>query len=329
MTVIVTGADGQDGTLLTRLLVERGETVLGIGRGGPIDITDPHAVARLVAELRPSRVYLLAAVQHSAQDPPMAAHELAHAAHRVNTLQVHNFAEAVSHHSPDTRIFYAASAHIYGSAIDSGAGIAVRDEDSPIQPRSVYALTKAAGLLACRIHRARGVYAAAGILFNHESPLRPEKFVSRKIVRAVAAIVRGTADELVVGRLDAGADWGYAPDYVRAMSAVLDLDEPEDFVVATGVHHTVADFCAEAFGAVGLDWTRYVREEPTLLTRREPAMVGNARRLRERTGWAPTVNFREMVRLMLAAEGVEPTREPNAPTTRPMPVRAGRTEGNT
>lgn len=307
MTVVVTGAGGQDGTLLTRLLTARGHRVIGLGRAGPVDVTDPQAVDRLIAIERPSRVYLLAAVQHSSQDPPPDPVRLARDSHLVNTLQVQHFAEAVLRHDTGTRLFYAASSHVFGP----GDGVP-RDEGSGLRPASVYGLTKAAGLLACRTYRARGMFATAGILFNHESPLRPEKFVSRKIVTAVARIQRGQARELVVGRLAAGADWGYAPDYVEAMTSVLDLDAPDDFVMATGEQHTVAEFCATAFGLAGLDWTRYVREEPSVLTRSDPPAVGDARRLRERTGWRPSVDFTGMVRALLAAEGVELVDEPPA-----------------
>ncbi|MFE7799662.1 GDP-mannose 4,6-dehydratase [Nocardia sp. NPDC057440] len=299
MAVVVTGASGQDGTLLTNLLGARGHQVFPLSRAGPVDITDAESVARLIAAERPRQVYLLAAVQHSSEDPPVDQRELARDSHRVNTLSVQHFAEAIDRYRTGTRLFYAASSHVFGP----GDG-AVRGEDSGLRPHSIYGVSKAAGLLACRAYRARGVFVSTGIMFNHESPLRAEKFVSRKIVRAVARIQRGAADELVLGRLDAGADWGYAPDYVEAMMRILALDEPDDFVVATGEHHTVAEFCAVAFGQAGLDWREHVRERPSVLTRHQQPLVGDARRLRERTGWRPSVDFRGMVRVMLAAEGV-------------------------
>ncbi|WP_051022475.1 GDP-mannose 4,6-dehydratase [Nocardia pneumoniae] len=314
MTVVVTGAAGQDGTLLSDLLAARGEHVLRIGRGGPVDITDAAAVDHLIATERPRQVYLLAAVQHSSQDDHGDPHQLARASHRVNTLPVQHFAEAIEHHRTGTRLFYAASSHVYGS--DS----AVCDEDSGLRPDSIYGVTKAAGLLACRAYRARGVFAAAGIMFNHESPLRAEKFVTRKIVRAVARIQRGDTDVLEVGRLDAGADWGYAPDYVEAMTRILALDEPDEFVVATGEHHTVAQFCAAAFGMAGLDWKDHVRERSSVLTRSRQPLVGDATRLRQRTGWRPSVDFRGMVRAMLAADGVRLVEQSR-------PVRTGGTDG--
>ncbi|MFR9749872.1 GDP-mannose 4,6-dehydratase [Nocardia sp. 004] len=299
MTVVVTGAAGQDGTLLSHLLATRGEQVLRIGSDGPIDITDAVAVDQLIATERPAQVYLLAAVQHSAQDDHGEAHKLARASHRVNTMPVQHFAEAVERHHTGTRLFYAASSHIFGA---DGAGVC--DENSGLRPDSIYALTKAAGLLACRTYRARGLFTATGILFNHESPLREEKFVTRKIAHGVARIQRGETDTLQVGKLDAGADWGYAPDYVEAMTRILALGEPDDFVVATGEHHTVEQFCATAFSMAGLDWRNHVRECPSMLTRSRQPLVGDATKLRRRTGWRPSVDFRGMVRAMLVAENV-------------------------
>lgn len=299
MTVVITGAHGQDGTLLSRLLTARGRRVIEVGRDGPIDITDGAEVRRLIATERPREVYLLAAVQHSAQDPPEDPGRLARRSYLVNTLSLQHFAEAVLSVGARTRVFYAASSHVFGSP--PGPCL---DETSPLAPGSIYAVTKAAGLLACRAYREQGVFAATGILFNHESPLRRENFVSRKIARAVARIQRDPAGELVVGSLDSGADWGYAPDYVDAMTRILALDEPGEFVIATGEQHTVAEFCEIAFGMAGLDWRRHVREEPAVLTRRASPRAGDARRLRERTGWRPTVDFPGLVRAMLEAEGV-------------------------
>ncbi|MBF6300457.1 GDP-mannose 4,6-dehydratase [Nocardia amamiensis] len=315
MTVVVTGAAGQDGTLLSDLLAARGEQVLRIGRGGPVDITDAAAVDHVIATERPRQVYLLAAVQHSSQDDHGDPHELARVSHRVNTLPVQHFAEAIERHRTGTRLFYAASSHVFGP--DHAT---VCDENSGLAPDSIYGVTKAAGLLACRAYRARGVFAAAGIMFNHESPLRADKFVTRKIARAVARIQRGDTDVVEVGRLDAGADWGYAPDYVEAMTRILALDEPDEFVVATGEHHTVAQFCAAAFGMAGLNWKDHVRERSSMLTRSRQPLVGDATRLRQRTGWRPSVDFRGMVRAMLVAEGVRLVEESK-------PVRTGGTDG--
>lgn len=299
---IVVGADGQDGTLLHPLLTARGDRVVRVGRpktGGDPDITKPRDVDRLVIDVRPDEVYFLAAVQHSSQDPLADPVDLAHRSYAVNTLALVHFLEALSTRSPRTRLFYAASSHVFGVPHSP-----VQDEATPLRPLSVYGISKAAGVMHCRAYRQRGLFASVGILYNHESPLRRPGFVSRRIVDAVARIHRGEKHQLVLGRLSAGADWGYAPDYVEAMTRVLAADAPDDFVVATGVRHTVQEFAATAFGLAGLDWREHVREEPGVLTRAEPPLLGNAARLRGRTGWRPSVDFPGMVAELLAAEGL-------------------------
>ncbi|MGV9772497.1 GDP-mannose 4,6-dehydratase [Streptosporangium sp. NPDC003464] len=287
-TCLVVGAHGQDGTLLRELLARRGDAVVAVGRGEVADITRRDEVVRLVEAVRPDEVYLLAAVQGPAQDGPADAR----ASYEVNTLPVVYFAEALLAHAPAGRLFYAASSHVFGEP-----ETAVQDESTPLRPTSLYGITKAAGLLHCRAYRERGVFVSAGILYNHESPLRRPGFVSRKIVRAAAR-----AEEVTLGSLSATVDWGYAPDYVAAMAAVLQADGPGDFVVATGEPHTVEEFAATAFGLAGLDWRRYVRQDPALPHRGGKPLVGDAGRLRAVTGWRPTVDFTGMIRRLLQAE---------------------------
>ncbi|MDP9796842.1 GDPmannose 4,6-dehydratase [Catenuloplanes nepalensis] len=297
-TAIVVGADGQDGVLLSESLRARGDRVVPVGRRGTIDITRPDDVAGLVAGLRPDEVYLLAAVHHSAQDTVTDPVRLCHRSYAVNTFSAVHFLDAVERHSPATRVFYAASSHVFGVP-----GTPVQDEATPLRPTSIYGISKAAGLLHCRTYRARGVFASAGILYNHESPLRRPGFVSRKIVDAVVRIQRGDAGRLVLGSLSAGSDWGYAPDYVEAMRRILDLAEPDDFVVASGVRHTVGEFAAIAFEAAGLDWRDHVEEDAAVLTRPDVPLVGDASRLRAATGWRPSLGFADMVRTLLRAAG--------------------------
>ncbi|NBE82944.1 GDP-mannose 4,6-dehydratase [Micromonospora rubida] len=299
-TAIVVGADGQDGVLLSRLLRALGYRVVPVGRHGAIDITRPDDVAELVAELRPDEIYLLAAVQNSAQDPVADPVELAHRSYAVNTLAVVHFLEAIDQYSPASKVFYAASSHVFGMP-----DTPVQDETTPLRPTSVYGISKAAGLLHCRSYRARGVFASVGILYSHESPLRRPGFVSRKIVDAVVRIQRGEAYRLVLGGLAAEVDWGYAADYVDAMRRILSLATPDDYVVASGVRRTVGEFAATAFAAVGLDWRDHVEENAAVLTRPSVPLVGDASRLRAATGWCPSVDFAGMVRALLRAAGAD------------------------
>ncbi|NRQ35800.1 GDP-mannose 4,6-dehydratase [Nonomuraea sp. NN258] len=286
-TSLVVGAYGQDGTLLRELLARRGDDVVAVGRGDA-DITRGEEVSGLVKEVAPDEVYLLAAVQGSAQDAPSDPR----ASYEVNVLPVTYFAESLLAHAPAARLFYAASSHVFGEP-----DTPVQDESTPLRPTTLYGITKAAGLLHCRAYRRQGLFVSAGILYNHESPLRRPDFVSRKIVRAAA---RG--EQVTLGSLAATVDWGHAPDYVAAMAAILRAPEPDDFVVATGEPHTVGEFAAIAFGLAGLDWRDHVREDPAVLRRNGGPLIGDASRLRAATGWRPTVNFPDMVRHLLEAE---------------------------
>jgi GDPmannose 4,6-dehydratase len=303
-TTIIIGAGGQDGTLLSRLLAARGDRVVAVYRDGPFDITRSDDVLRLVGSERPDEIYFLAAVHHSSQDSRVDPVELARRSYEVNTLPVVYFLEAIHSQMPRARLFYAASSHVFGEPT-----AAPQDESTPLQPTSIYGITKLAGMMHCRAFRLLGVFAAVGILYTHESPLRPEKFVASKIARTAVRIQRGEASELVLGRLSASGDWGYAPDYVEAMTRILAADEPDDFIVASGEQHTVKDIVTTAFDMLGLDWRRYVREDAGLLSRQGPTLVGDASRLRRATGWRPTVDFRGLVRALLEAEGAEISRD--------------------
>jgi GDPmannose 4,6-dehydratase len=201
--------------------------------------------------------------------------------------------------SPGSRLFFAASSHVFGTP-DSD----VQDEETPLRPESIYAMTKADGLLACRLYRERhGLFASTGILYTHESGLRNEKFLSMKIVRAALRIKSGEQRELILGRLDARVDWGFAGDSVDAMQRILAAPQGGEFIVATGASHTVGEFARVAFETLGLDWRRHVSEDPALLTRATPVRIGDPRRLRDATGWSPATPFEELIRTLLRSAG--------------------------
>lgn len=296
-TAIIVGGGGQDGRHLQNFLEARDCRVIGIGRGDT-DITDPARVRDLVAAVRPDELYLLAAHHHSAESRFESDDVLFARSQAVHVVATVNFLEAIACAAPAARLFYASSSHIFPDA-----GRRLLDENSPPSPRSIYAITKYSGMLACRYYRERrGVFASCGILFNHESGLRAPHFLSRKITIAVARIAGGLREALELGNLDAVVDWGYAPDYVDAMYRILQLDGPDDFVVATGVPHTVRDFVDLAFQSAGLDYRDHIRVRPDLLTKNVETRLGDARRLREQTGWQPTLSFAEMVRRLVCDE---------------------------
>jgi GDPmannose 4,6-dehydratase len=308
-SAIIIGATGQDGTYLYRLLDRKGYRVFGIGRRqnltnnpdwtaiAPIEITDPGAVREIVRAIQPDECYHLAAVHQSSEDPLADPVTLFSQSYDVNVGSLVNFLEAIRECSMSTRLFYAASSHIFGRPEQEP-----QDEQTRISPLAIYGITKASGLYLCRMYRSvNNVFASVGILYNHESPLRGEQFVSRKIARAAVRCKRDPAYRLVLGDLSAGVDWGYAPDYVEAMHRILSLPEADDFVLATGEKHRVEDFVRIAFKSAGLDWRRFVTEREGVITRPPVAFVGNPAKLELMTGWRRTVSFDEMVRLLVTA----------------------------
>lgn len=294
---IVVGSQGQDGRYLSELLLRLGYHVLGVARGD-IDITEKLAVQDLVGAFRPDEVYLLAAYHHSAESAPGSDVECFEKSHAVHMAATVHFLDAVFRLAPSARLFFASSSHIFPDA-----GPRLLDEDSPIQPRNIYAITKYAGMLACQYYREqKGIFASCGILFNHESRLRPAHFLSRKIAIAAARVSRGESDSVELGNLDAIVDWGYAPDYVDAMWRILQAPHSGDYVIASGESHSVREFANIAFRRVGLDYRKFVRVNPNLLAKRIETRLGNPHRLRQETGWARTRTFRELVENMVLAE---------------------------
>jgi GDPmannose 4,6-dehydratase len=309
---IIVGSRGQDGQLLFTLLASSCD-VVGIDVGhvetsaadrdalsglpSALDIHDTGQVAALVRSLQPDEIYYLAARHHSAEERPDDASEL-HAAMRVNFDAYVNVLEAVRLHAPTCRVFYASSSHMFGTPQAER-----QDESTPLSPENPYAVSKVAGTHASRLYRARhGMHVSVGILYNHESPLRSPRFVSQKIAMGAKRASREANFKLTLASLGSVVDWGYAPDYVRAMTLLTRLDTPSDYIVATGAPRTVGDFVEAAFSAVGLDWQKYVvagRGDDSSAPK--GALVGDAKRLRRDTGWAPSVTFEEMVAIMVRA----------------------------
>lgn len=315
-TAVVVGSAGQDGYYLTRLLSGKGYDIIGLSRSGlsnsrgrrerPVDIEDGQAVAALIRDVRPAEVYYLAAHHRSSEDDVEDIYGCFLRSLAVHVCGLLNFLGAIDRDSHQTRLFYAASSHIFGDP-----QTVPQTEMTPLAPTDPYGITKACGLQMCRAYRRdRGLFSSVGIMYNHESPRRSPAFVTRKIVQAVVAIKRGERDRLVLGDLGAAIDWGVAADYVEAMHRILSLDEADDFVVASGETHTVGEFAETAFRALGLDSGRYLIEDSSLISkaaRRRP-LVGDASKLRRRTGWTPSQSFEDMVRDMVTVElAADPT----------------------
>jgi len=309
---IVIGCNGQDGSLLCTLLHQKDYSVYGIDharsdrtqsfvRFSVLDVCDPLRLHDFIAEVSPDEIYYLAAYHHSAEQkkPPR---EVVGLSLEVNTQGLNNVLAVIADMpTSKPRAFYAASSRVFGDPPGE-----MQDETTPLAPLCAYGISKAAGIHLCRYYRREHqVYVSAGILYNHESPLRSQHFVTRKIVRAAVRIRSGLERELVLGDLAARVDWGWAPDYVEAMHAILRLGCPDDFVLATGILHSVQEFVEIAFSAVGLNWREHVVERHGVLEGRLAArpLCGNSEKLRRATGWRPRVSFEEMVRTMIAVEG--------------------------
>lgn len=304
---IIVGVTGQDGTLLYRVLEEKKYSILGIGRNkvisnkktwekyGLIDICDFRAVSKLVQEVQPEEIYHLAAVVHSSQDHIVDPVGLLNQSYQVNVLSLFYFLEAIRQFSPHTKLFYAASSHIFGKPF-----VEPQDENTIINPLTIYGITKANGVYLCRMYRSvHNVFASVGILYNHESWLRGEQFVSQKIVKGVIKCKENPNYRLVLGDLSVKVDWGFAPDYVDAMHRILKLSESNDFIIATGEKHTVEEFVRIAFDTVGLDWREFVEERNEIITRITVPLVGCPNNLMKKTGWKKSLDFSGMVQALV------------------------------
>ena len=316
---LITGITGQDGSYLTELLLGKGYEVHGIVRRASTfnrgrldavwsdpqlsetrlllhygDLTDSGSIARLLLDVEPDEIYNLGAQSHVrvSFDSP----EYTMDANATGALRL---LEAIRASGLRPRFYQASSSEMYGKVLEIP-----QTEKTPFYPRSPYAVSKVAAYWAAVNYRESfGLHASNGILFNHESPRRGEAFVTRKITRAVAHILAGLQDKLYLGNLDAKRDWGYAKEYVEAMWLILQQDEPDDYVVATGETHSVREFLEEAFGCVGLDWRKYVVHDPRYLRPAEvDLLVGDASKAQRQLGWKPQTTFKSLVKLMLEAD---------------------------
>ena len=289
----VIGGEGQDGRILSERLRSEGCETVGLGRD--TDLSDRDVVEGLVSKFRPDEIYYLAAVHHAAEDRGSSGgRDLYVESHRVHVEGLLNVLEAIRLRHPSARLFYAASCLVFGEP-----STGTQNESTPFAPAGVYGITKTTGIHCCRLYRnGAGVHASTGILYNHESPLRKPGFVSQKIVRGAVDIRKGRSSKLVLGDLSAVNDWGWAADTVDAMVRIVRSEEPDDLVVATGEAHTVSDFVEAVFRRAGLDWKRHVDEDRSMIARKRPPLIGDASRLRERTGWRPSVGFEQMAGLL-------------------------------
>jgi GDPmannose 4,6-dehydratase len=316
---LVTGITGQDGSYLSELLISKGYEVHGIIRRSSSfnteridhlyhdphektvrlvlhygDLTDGSSLRSIISQIQPDEIYNLGAQSHVrvSFDQPVYTVE-------ADALGTMVLLEAIRDACPKARYYQAGSSEMFGKVRETP-----QRESTPFYPRSPYGCAKVfSHWQTVNYREAYGIFASNGILFNHESPRRGETFVTRKITRAATRIKEGLQDALYLGNLDAKRDWGFAGDYVEAMWLMLQQDEPDDLVVATGETYSVRDFAAAAFSILGLDWERYIRLDPRYLRPTEvDLLLGDSTKARKVLGWTPRVAFRQLVEMMVESD---------------------------
>ena len=311
-TALITGVTGQDGSYLAELLLQEGYKVVGMVRRTSTinferlhhiqnqieivqgDLLDQMSLIAILQEHQPSEVYNLAAqsfVPTSFSQPVLTG--------EFTALGVTRMLEAIRFVDPKIRFYQASSSEMFGKVME-----VPQRETTPLYPRSPYGVAKVYGhWITINYRESYNIFGCSGILFNHESPRRGLEFVTHKITHAAAQIKLGLAHELRLGNLEARRDWGYAGDYVRAMWLMLQQDAPDDYVVSTGETHSVQEFVQEAFGYLDLDWKEYVVQDPKYYRPAEvDLLVGDPAKAGGKLGWEPSVDFRQLVRLMVDAD---------------------------
>lgn len=302
---LITGITGQDGSYLAELLLEKGYTVVGLVSSkynigyqniesirdrlvlADGDLLDRNSLERIFQEHQPTEVYNLAGLTYvpgSWEKPTLTLD--------INTLGVSRILELITSDYPKTRFYQASSSKIFGNATESP-----QKETTLIHPQDPYSVSKAAGhWLTQTIRDHFGVFACSGIMFNHESERRGPEFVTRKITQAAVKIKAGEQETLELGDLDARQDWGYAPDYVEAMWLMLQHDQPDDYIIASGKYHTVRNICEVAFGHLDLDYHEYVTVNPDFIRKEQVTVpLGDASKAQKVLNWQPKVSFKEMI----------------------------------
>ena len=309
--VLITGVTGQDGAYLSKLLLSKGYKVFGTFRRVstpnfwrlqnlgifnkinliPADLLDMGSLLEALTVSEPDEVYNLAAASYVA-----TSFEEAVGNAEITGLAVTKFLEAIRHQDSNIKFYQASSSEMYGNN-----DFELQDEKTPFLPSSPYAAAKLYAHSISNIYRqSYDIFTCSGILFNHESPLRGMEFVSRKITNAVAEISLGLKKELVLGNLEAKRDWGFAGEYMEAIHLMLQQDKPDDYVIATGVSHSVTDFVKEAFDLVGLNWKKYVKTDKKFYRPFEVKYLkGNPKKATKQLKWKPKITFKKLVKMML------------------------------
>lgn len=309
MRALITGITGQDGSYLADLLLEKGYEVYGMVRRSSVekldriehirnrikfvqaDLLDQLSIISAVREADPDEVYNLAAMSFvpTSWSQPVLTGEF-------TAIGVTRMLEAIRLVNKNIKFYQASSSEMFGKVRE-----VPQNENTPFHPRSPYGVAKVYGhYITVNYRESYGIFAASGILFNHESPRRGLEFVTKKITNAVAKIKLGLADSLYLGNMDAKRDWGYSKDYVEAMWLMLQQNSPDDYVISTGESHSVKEWVQSSFECLDLDWEKYVKIDKKLLRPAEvDLLIGDSKKARDKLGWKPKVNFKDLIKLMV------------------------------
>lgn len=310
MRALVIGHTGQDGTFLSKDLLGKGYSVMGISTTQifssegdelrpPPNILNYAEISRVIKTFQPTELYYLPAHHVSSEDT--ASLSLRHSFEKAQGIHVRgllNCLTAIKEYSPDCKLFYASSSMIF----DGSDGL-TQNESTRFTPTGIYGITKAQGIWICQEFAQRySIFASSGILYNHESYLRKPSYLTRKIIQAVIRISSGSKEKLIVGDLSSRVDWSYAPDFTDAFQKIVKLDAPNMFIISSGEAHSVQEFLKIAFEELNLNWTQHVTEDPTILNRRSREKIGDHTKLTKYTGWGRTYSFPDLIRQLIKDE---------------------------
>ena len=300
-TAIIIGFLGQDGKILSKYLLDLNYRIIGLDKNKTFDsaktlrkkinILDKDNVFSLIKKVKPDEIYYLAAFHKSSEEKELdAIHEL-EISLKINVLSLIYFLEGVRLFSPKSRMFYASSSLIFGNQSPIK-----KNEKTPRKPENIYGITKNSGTDLCKLYREKhGVFASVGILFNHESEYRNKNFVSMKIIKNALDIKNKKKKKLIIGNLSASVDWGCAHDYIKAIHLILQNNNPDDFIIASGKNHSIKDFIEITFKYLSLDWKKYVKEEQKIIKEKRQSSSGDWNKIYRVTGWRPETNFKRMI----------------------------------
>lgn len=295
---LIVGASGQDGQLLKALLEKKKYMITGLSRESNIKVTCFDDISNFIKENFFDEIYYLAAFHHSSEDNKPDDLFLFRKSYEINFFGLINVLESIKLYSKSTKLFYAASSHIFGNPKEK-----IQTEETPINPINIYGISKASAIFACRYYRANyGVFVSVGILYNHESVLRKENFLSKKVSRAVVDIAENKRYKLELFSLNNKVDMGSAEDFVRAMWLVLSLNKADDFIVSTGKSTSVKKFISLAFKELGLDYKKHVKMASSEEQKKQPVLIGSYKKLQELTEWKPKTSLEAMIKALIQYE---------------------------